>query len=260
MMILSLATYFICVFIFTRWFVQSERIKKLSDSIINSTVILEQQEDNMSETIDDTNQDDNPDNDMNYVDTTFIDVDFSALLSQNSDTVAWLQVNGTNINYPVVQSSDNEYYLNHDINRYATNVGWIFGDYRDNFDSFGRNTIIYGHNLTNKTMFGSLPWILRSSWYTDQNNYYVKMATVNSKVIWRVFSVYKIEPVTDYLRTSFSSITDYSEWLDLMKSRSIYDFGVDVTSDDKILTLSTCDDTGTKRVVLQAKLVSIEYK
>lgn len=256
-MILSLTTYFISIFIFTRWFVQNERIKKMSESIIEATIILQEEEEQNGGALDDPN-DNSSYSDYSYLGS--IDADFNTLLSINSDIVAWIKVNGTYINYPVVQSSDNEYYLNHDINKYSTNVGWIFGDYRDNFDTFGRNTIIYGHNLTNKTMFGSLPWVLRSSWYKNEENYNIQMATVSSKLVWKVFSVYKIDPVTDYLRTSFYSTNDYQEWLDLITGRSVYDFGVDVGTDDKILTLSTCDDTGNYRVVLHAKLVSMINK
>lgn len=252
MMILSLTTYFISIFIFTRWFVQNERIKKMGNSIIDSTVILEKEEEQInSDEINSTSS-------VNSNYSFSFEVDFDSLLRRNSDTVAWLRILGTNINYPVVQALDNQYYLEHDINKYPTNVGWIFGDYRSNFNDFGNNTIIYGHNLTNKTMFGSLPWTLRSSWYKNEDNHFIKMNTVNAKVVWKVFAVYKIEPVTDYLRTSFSSNSEYENWLHLMKKRSVYNFGEDVFVEDKILTLSTCDDTGNKRVVLQAKLVSVE--
>lgn len=230
----------------------------MSESITSSTVILEKEEENNSNNSIINENDTKPI--QNYNGDNSISVDFSSLLNRNSDTVAWIKINGTNVNYPVVQSSDNEYYLEHDFNKYSTNVGWIFGDYRSNFNSFGYNTIIYGHNLTNKTMFGSLPWILRSSWYENESNYEIQMATANASVVWKVFSVYKIDPVTDYLRTSFYSLDDYDEWLDLMRERSIYDFNVDVGVDDRILTLSTCDDTGNYRVVLQAKLVGIKYK
>ena len=263
MLILSLTVYFISIFILTRWFVQSKRIKKMSESVISETEILKNEEksivDDYSVSTDETEiQSDY--NVINRADLSFIDVNFSDLLARNPDTVAWIVVNGTNINYPVVQYSDNEYYLTHDFNRYETNVGWVFGDYRNNFENFDNNTILYAHNLINKTMFGSLPRILKNNWYSNENNRYVKTATANSKAVWQVFSVYEIDPVTDYLRTVFVSETDYSNWLATMKNRSIYNFDVDVGNNDKILTLSTCNDIGNKRVVLQAKLINIEYK
>ena len=257
MMILSLTTYFISVFILTRWFVQQERIKNLSESIVSSTVILEKEENKAEEPItpsDNSNSNTSVDYSEYY---GFANADFDNLLSRNSDTVAWIKVSNTKINYPVVQTTDNEYYLNHDFNKYSTNVGWIFGDYRDDFNNFGFNTIIYGHNLINREMFGSLPWTMKSSWYKNKKNYDIYLETANAKTTWRVFSIYKIEPVTDYLRTSFYSYDEYNNWLDVMKNRSIYNFGEEVSSDDKVLSLSTCDDTGHYRVVLQAKLVSV---
>jgi len=260
MMILSLTTYFISIFLLTRWFVQNERIEKMSESIVESTVILESEESEIMDSSENNNDSNNTDDitNNNYSDSYYLDVDFDTLLNRNSDTVAWLKVYGTNVNYPVVQSDDNEYYLHHDINKYTTNVGWIFGDYRSNFDTLEKNTIIYGHNLINKTMFGSLTKILNSSWYKNETNHYIKMNTVNDKMVFKVFAVYKIESVTDYLRTIFSSDKEYQEWLTMLKNRSIYNFNEDVTSQDKILTLSTCDDTGNKRVVLHAKLVSTQ--
>lgn len=261
MMFLSLTTYFISIFIFTRWFVQNERIKKMSEGIIESTVILEREEALIDSEIvtdnDDINDNSNQNLNNNYVYS--YKIDFNTLLNRNSDTVAWLKVPGTNVNYPVVQSNDNEYYLNHDFNKYSTNVGWIFGDYRSNFENFEKNTIIYGHNLTNKTMFGSLPRALKSNWYKNKNNHLIEMDTINAKSVWKVFSIYKIEPVTDYLRTTFYSKTEYEEWLNLMKNRSIYNFDESLSADAQILTLSTCDDSGNNRVVIQAKLVSVEY-
>ena len=261
-MILSLATYFISIFIFTRWFVQSQRIKKMSEDIIESTIILEKIEDDIDINSSDISLDNNVINDNNNFDSSYdysFNVDFNSLLNRNPDTVAWLKVDGTNINYPVVQTNDNEYYLNHDINKYSTNVGWIFGDYRSDFSNFEKNTIIYGHNLTNKTMFGSLPKVLRSSWYKKQENHFITLNTKDAIIIWKVFSIYKIEPVTDYLRTNFYSNEEYNEWLILMKNRSVYNFGEDIDVDDKILTLSTCDDTGDNRVVLQAKMISYKH-
>ena len=255
MMVLSLAIYFVSVFILTRWFVQNERIKKMSNGVIDATEILEEDDNNQG-----TVENEFAGDVVNNLDVSFIDLDFTNLLNRNSDTVGWIVVNGTYINYPVVQANDNNYYLDHDFNKYKTNVGWIFGDYRSNFENYGKNTIIYGHNLINKTMFGSLPRVLKKNWYSKEYNHYVKTATPNSKAVWQVFSVYEIEPVTDYLRTGFSTDSDYENWVNTMKKRSVYDFKVDVGAEDKVLTLSTCNDIGNKRVVLQAKLINIEYK
>lgn len=269
---LSLSVYLVCVFIISRWYVQGLKIKYLSQDIINSTDIIEKEENNNGGTTHEPDgnagQNNEPENNTpvyypndywDFLSVPFMNVNFNELLNKNPDTVGWIKVEGTKVNYPVVQTGDNDYYLKHAFNK-STNIGgWIFADYRVNFKEFGKNTIIYGHNMNNKTMFGSIPSMLNRSYLNNSDNYYIKISTPTSNSIWKVFSVYTIEPETYYLKTNFNLET-YGDFLSTIKSRSIYDFGIDVTTDDKIITLSTCDNTGTKRVAVHAKMISIEYK
>lgn len=258
MMILSLIIYLIMVFIFTRWYVQNKRIEYLQDDILNSTVRIEEIEKDLN-TDSSTGENNEIIADSNYSDVPYIDVDFTNLLNTNSETVAWIKVNGTIIDYPVVQHNDNDYYLHHDFYGNATDLGWVFGDYRDNFSTFGYNTIIYAHNLINDTMFGSLSNVLTSSWQNNTDNHYVKISTPTSNTVWKVFSVYTIVPTVDYLKTSFTE-NEYQEFLNMLTGRSVYNFDVPLSTNDKIITLSTCDDAGTKRLVVHAKLVKVQYK
>lgn len=280
----SLCIYFICVFLFSRWYVQGLKIKYLTNDIINSTDIVEKEGTNSNINPDNTNDKNNSvddgdnehsnsngdDNDNNnyvyypndywdYLNVPFMNVDFDELLKKNSDTVGWIKVDGTKVNYPIVQTTDNSYYLSHAFNKSNNQGGWIFADYRVNFKSFGKNTIIYGHNMNNKTMFGSIPNMLYDGYLANSSNYFIKLSTPTSNSVWKVFSIYTTIPDTYYLKTNFKS-EPYSSFLSNIKNKSIYDFGVDVSSDDKILTLSTCDNTGTKRVAVHAKMISIEYK
>lgn len=259
---LSITTYLISIFILTRWFVQTERTKNFSESLNNSIPINQEEmtENTPNQYEDLTNSITTSDPNTQTIDTNYINVNLNYYINKNKETVAWIQVNGTNINYPIVQHNDNNYYLEHDFYNRKTDVGWIFGDYRNNFETFNNNTIIYGHNLINRTMFGSLPYLLKNNWFNNQNNQYIKLSTKNTNSIWQIFSVYKIEPTTDYLQAKFNSTTAYQEFLDKLKKRSTQQLEVEVTNTDKILTLSTCDDTGTKRVVVHAKLIKIENK
>lgn len=276
MISLSLSIYFLSVFLFSRWYVQELKLKYLANDIISSTEIIEKtekEEENNSNDNDDNNDDETnnstenssnntyyPNDYWDYINVPYIDVNFNSLLQKNSDTVAWLKVEGTNVNYPVVQTTDNSYYLSHDYRKNANAGGWIFGDYRANFKDFKKNTIIYGHNLNNKTMFGSIPdSVLSSRWQKNESNHIIKMSTPTSNTIWKIFSVYTIEPETYYLKTAFST-DSFQEFINTIKNRSVYDFNTDITTNDKILTLSTCDNIGTKRVVVHAKLVKIEQK
>ena len=159
-----------------------------------------------------------------------------------------------------MQHNDNEYYLHHDFNRNSNFSGWVYGDYRDNFEYFGNNTILYAHNLTNRSMFGSLAWCLKESWYTNKDNQFVKISTPTTNTVWKIFSIYTITPEVYYLKTYFSTEEEHQEFLNKLKSRSIYNFNENLTPSDKILTLSTCSDDGTKRIAIHAKMVKVEYR
>jgi len=276
---LSVTTYLISVFILTRWYVQSERTKNFTSDFSKAPIIIEndntlennEEEKDTLEEENTTNQYEDPKpitpapensnpQPQNTINTNFINVNLNYYIQKNSETVAWLQVNGTKVNYPVVQHSDNNFYLEHDFYKRKTTNGWIFGDYRNNFETFNNNTIIYGHNLINDTMFGTIPHLLNKNWFANKNNHYIKLSTKNTNSIWQIFSVYKIEPTTDYLQTKFNSTTNYQNFLDKLKNRSTYNFNIDLNYTDKIITLSTCDDIGTKRVAIHAKLIKIESK
>ncbi len=254
---LSIVTYLICIFILSRWYVQNERNKKFGESLIQSTEEIEKEESKFIEEYKNLNIETNIE--TNAV-VEYLNIDLSQYINQNTDTVAWLQVNGTNINYPVVQHDNNEYYLDHDFYKRKTNIGWVFADYRNNFNELDNNTILYAHNLINRTMFGQLPYLTGNNWLSNPNNFYIKLSTRKENTIWQIFSVYKIEPTIDYLQVRFYSAENYQKFLNTIKNRSSHNFNVDVTYKDKIITLSTCDDTGTKRVVVHGKLISLEKK
>lgn len=254
---LSLITYLISVFILSRWYVQNERNKKFSKSLLDSTEEISKEESKFNEEYKNLQIEVPQDYESNI---SYANINLENYIHQNTETVAWIIVNGTNINYPVVQHSDNDYYLEHDFYKRKTNIGWVFADYRNNFEELNNNTILYGHNLINRTMFGQLPYLLRNSWQSKENNHYMKLSTKKENSIWKIFSIYKIPPTTDYLQVRFYSPENYQKFLNTIKNRSSYNFNTDVTEKDKILTLSTCDDTGTQRVVAHAKLIKVEKK
>jgi len=194
-----------------------------------------------------------------YVGYSLIDVNLNELKATNSDTVGWLQVSGTNINYPFVQTTDNVYYLTHSFYKKINSAGWVFLDYRNKLGNNDANTILYAHGRVDKTMFGSLKNILTSGWLDNADNYVVKLSTEYENTLWQVFSVYHIPTTSDYLQINFSNSTKYQEFLNTLINRSAYNFNTTVTSTDRILTLSTCYNTD-ERVVLHAKLIKREIK
>ena len=194
-----------------------------------------------------------------YVKFPLIDVDISKLKNDNKDTVGWINVNNTNINYPFVQYSDNDYYLNHSFDKSYNKAGWIFLDYRNNKDFNNRNSIIYGHSRLDKSMFGSLSKVLKKEWYNNRDNHIIRVSIDKENTLWQIFSVYKIKTESYYITTDFNNDNEYLEFLNKVKSRSIYDFNTKIDSNDKILTLSTCY-SDTERTVVHAKLIKRSIK
>ena len=193
-----------------------------------------------------------------YINMNMINVNFNDLKKTNPDVAGWLKVNGTNINYPFVQASDNKYYLTHSFNKSYNAAGWVFLDYRNNYTN-NKNTILYAHGRNDKTMFGSLKNVLNNGWLNNANNYVIKISTETENSLWQIFSVYHIPTTSDYLQTDFYNDTEYQEFLDMLKNRSSHNFNTNVTSNDNILTLSTCYNN-TDKMVVHAKLIKKEVK
>lgn len=193
-----------------------------------------------------------------YIKMNMIDVNFDNLKKINSDVVGWIKVNGTNINYPFVQSKDNKYYLTHSFSKSYNNAGWVFLDYRNN-NINNRNTIIYAHGRTDKTMFGTLRKVLNNGWINNTNNYVIKISTEKENSLWQIFSIYHIPTTNDYLQTEFKDEREYQRFLNILKNRSNHNFNTSITSNNTILTLSTCYNDSEKMVV-NAKLIKKQKK
>lgn len=190
-----------------------------------------------------------------YESMNMLEVNFDNLKSINPDTVGWIKVPGTKINYPFVHTKDNEYYLKHTFDKTSNKKGWVFLDYRNNIDNLSKNTILYAHGLVNNQMFGSMRNVVKQSWYNNKNNYIITVATPRGNQKWQVFSTYTIEPESYYITTSFKDNDEFNNFINTLKQRSLHNYGVEVSSNDKILTLSSCYDNK-KRMVLHAKLIS----
>lgn len=215
------------------WYMNNQNNKKISDEIAEFVTVDETKEDN----------------EKKYV------VDFEKLKEKNSDIVAWLKVNGTNIETTVVKTTDNDYYLTHNFYKEYNAAGWIFADYKDKVDGTDKNLVIYGHNMQDDSMFGSLKWVINEDWYNNEDNKYITLITENETQIYEVFSVYQIENEDYYIKTNFNIEKEFSEFIETIAKRSKKDFNVDVNKADNILTLSTCANNNKYRVVLHAKKI-----
>lgn len=195
------------------------------------------------------NNDSNNNEENNIIENN---IDFDYLNSINTDTIGWIQVDGTNIDYPFLQYNDNTYYLKHSFDKSYNNAGWIFMDYRNN-SFLDKNTIIYGHGRYDLTMFGSLKNILTDEWFNN-SNHMIKIITKTNTSIWQVFSVYRIPTTSDYLQINFDDNDEFINFSKTLINRSYFDFNTSINTNDKILTLSTCYNKY-KRIVLHAKLI-----
>lgn len=190
-----------------------------------------------------------------YVKLPFYEVDFTALKEKNPDTVAFIHMQGNNINYPVVQTDNNDYYLKHAYDKSKNSAGWVFMDYRNNITTLSDNTVIYGHGRLDETVFGSLKNALTANWQANKENYVIWLTTEKENLVFQIFSIYTIPSENYYIETDFSSSADKEKWLNTMKERNTTSFDTSVNTNDKILTLSTCQNNNGGRIVVQAKLI-----
>ena len=240
--IMSIIIIFISAYNIYVWYLDNKKTKDILDDIFNNVNISYE-----SVSIENGTKD-----------TSVLNIDFNTLSNFNSDTVGWITVLGTDINYPVVQTTDNNFYLTHSFDKSYNKAGWIFADYT-NFNlknsNLDYNTVIYGHNRKNNSMFGTLSNTLTEEWRNDLENRYIRFSTLNQAMVWQVFSTYTIDSEDYYIKTNFTSDMEYTEFLNTIKNRSTYNFNVNLSHDDKILTLSTCTNIGEGRTVVHAKLI-----
>ena len=232
---------------------QVESIKEDLAEVIEITDPSEIIEQKNEENMDLAEQEEIPLDDIKMITNT----DLASLLTVNEEVVGELVVNNTKVDYPVVQASDNDYYLDHNINKEKNANGWVFLDFRNDAMNLDKNNIIYGHNMYySGVMFGTLYKTYNKNWYTNPDNQMITYNTLYEDMEFQIFSIYKVPDTNDYLKVYFDGDNDFLEFIDMITERSIYDFNVPVNADDKIITLSTCSDNGTKRLVIHAVLIN----
>ena len=185
-----------------------------------------------------------------------VSVDFDALRAIGSDVIGWLCLPHTTINYPVAQARDNEYYLERYIDGNRISGGTLFADCVCPSDFSGKNTIIYGHNMKDGSMFALIDDYALQSFYDQHPVMYLNTPTQNYRI--DIFSCFTTEPVSFVYRAVFSSDDDYAEHLRALLASSEVSCQVSVSPDDRIVTLSTCTYTGADlRFVVCGKLTEI---
>lgn len=194
--------------------------------------------------------------------TVEIPIDFAALQTQNPDVYAWIQIPGTAVDYPILQSeTDNAYYLNHTIDHEEKPEGAIFTE-RYNTKTFDDpNTVIYGHDMKNGSMFQSIHNYMDRSFFDANRDITIYMT--DRILHYKIFAAYLTDNTHLLMSHNFWNEEDYQQYLDSIFSKrdmnAFIDTSVEVTNQDKIITLSTCyAGISTQRYLVQAVLVSIE--
>lgn len=178
--------------------------------------------------------------------SNFSNGDFSDTKYLNDEIIGWIRVPGTKVDYPFVQTTNNDFYLTHSLDKTPSDAGWVFLDYRNKLSD--KNLILYAHGRLDGSLFGSLRDTLNDNWINDASLHYIETVTESGKMVWEIFSLYKIPTTSDYLKINFSE-NSFSDFVDKILGRSLHDFQVDVSRDDKIITLSTCYDDNEKLVL-----------
>lgn len=192
----------------------------------------------------------NPDNNSNTTSKDTKNPIIVALKELNDETVGWLNVPGTNIDYPVVKAKDNAYYLKHNFKKEKDYNGWVFMNYLNSAEMLDKNTIIFAHNrYYSNIMFGTLNKVGKKAWYQNIKENLITYSDINKEMKWEVFAAYTVPVTDDYLVTNFSTDEEFNKFIQMIRGRSIINSDLEIKSTDKILTLSTCADINTRFVV-----------
>lgn len=224
-------------YLFYNFYINS-RDKNLQNELINniSTNVLE--EDAQNEVIDTVKE----------------------LQNENADVKAWIKINDTNINYPVVQTNDNDYYLYRNYRKENSNYGSIFIDKNSDIENTNSNIIMYGHNMKDGSMFGDLLKYEDEEYYN--NHKYIEFVTNTNSSTYEIIAVFKSrifyknekDVFRYYYYTDLDTEEDYNYYIDNCKQLSLYDTGVNAEYGEQIITLITCEYSSENgRMVVVAK-------
>lgn len=194
---------------------------------------------------------------------------FDSFINQNPDIRGWISISNTNVDNPIYQSSDNDYYLTHNMLGQKSRYGALFFDFenRIEFENNSKNLTVYGHNMRDGSMFATLNTSYRKLSFYKQNPI-IQLKTLYEKHNYAIFAVMVTNAapeddngyVYNYKRSEFESDEEFISWIEEAKSRSLIDSGIEIDADDEILTLSTCcyDFEDARFVVMAKKLAADE--
>ena len=183
-------------------------------------------------------------------------IDFIPLKEINDDVVGWILAEESAIDYPIVLGEDNEYYLSHLFNHERNKLGSIFMDYRNNGDFSDKNTIIYGHNMKNGSMFSSLTKYKDQSYYDSYPT--MVLYTPDGDFTIELFAGIVADGNYEFVSFKFANDVDFQDYINALKGNSTFESNTIVKSNDRIVTLCTCSyEFNNARYALYGKLTPI---
>ena len=172
--------------------------------------------------------------------------EYKTLYEKNKKLIGWLKIDDTNIDYPVMQTSNNEYYLDHNFNQEYDKNGSIFMDYECSAYPRSTNLILYGHHMKSGNMFGNLQKYAKESY--GKEHALIQFDTIYEKATYQVMYVFRSQVYNEddavfkyYQFIEANSEVEFQYYMDEMSKLSLYDTGVTASYGDSLLTLSTCD-------------------
>ena len=180
-------------------------------------------------------------------------VDLDSVKEINEDTIGWIQIPDTNVDYPILQADDNEEYLRRTITGESNKAGSIFVDYRTKEPFREANTLIYGHNLLDGKMFANLMKYEEKDWWEEHPLIYIQ--TEESVQAYEVYSCYRTRDTSYTYTFGLETETeDYQNYLNYSLNRALYSTGIEPEDTEQTLTLSTCtNDQDTERFIVHAR-------
>ena len=187
-----------------------------------------------------------------------LNVDFDLLIGQNPDTVGWVYIEGTHINYPVLQGEDNRHYVSTLFDGSVNQAGSIFMDYRNAGDYSDANTVIYGHNMKNGKMFAVLKKFGNQGFYDAHPEFYIMTPEGNRR--YEIISAFQTDALSNIYDRNFVSREAKEKWLNKVLRSSAILSPFTATADDSFVTLSTCvsGDNYRARFVIIGRLAETE--
>lgn len=180
---------------------------------------------------------------------------FTALLALNADVVGWITMPNTQVDNPVVQSGDNDFYLHRDLNKAKFEPGTLFMDYLCHPNVTDRHTVIYGHNMKDGAMFGTLKYYKQEDFYNANRTF--TYSTLYEASQWEIFAAYVSTPTMALVEMNFADDTAFLKFVEARYKQSKYAHDVVIEADDQIMTLITCSyEFPDARFVIHARKIT----